>query len=95
MSKVYHIEVTERLGCDGVVTWETAGEPVTVEGVRMVRLAHGTITHSKDFKASRAEALRVAADKIDELRLRLIVQSERLRAQAHAIIEAAIGGATV
>lgn len=92
--KLYQIEVTDRIGRDGVSTWETVGERVVVEGVVMVRLAHGTITHAKDFKASRAEALRVAADKIDELRLRLIGQSERLRAESDAIVAAAIGEVT-
>lgn len=95
MSKVYRVEITDRLRRDGFVTWETTAEPVTVDGVRMVRLAHGVITHADGFTPSRAQALRQAADRIDEMRLRLIGQSERLRAEADAIIEAAIGGATV
>lgn len=84
MSAMYRIEITDASISRkaGIGMWETVGQPVTVDGLPMVRLGHGTIVSAEGFYESKAEALRAAADKIDVLRLALIEQSERLRAEA-------------
>lgn len=92
--KLYQVEVTGRIGGDGLSTWELVGDSVTVDGVPMVRLSYGTITLLKNFVPSRADALRIAADKVDEMRLRLVEQSARLRAEADALTAKAATEAT-
>lgn len=89
MSTLHRIEVTERLGPDGVITYATVGERVTVDGVPMVRLEHGTIVAANGWHTSRTAALLAAEHQIEAIRLRLIGQSERLRAEADEITAAA------
>ena len=84
MSTMYRIELADGAisKSTGIGMWTTTGEPVTVDGVPMVRLSHGTIIRAEGFYASKREALRAAAESIDGLRAVLAGQAERMRAEA-------------
>ncbi len=84
MSTLYRVELMDTgiSQLTGIGMWTTEGEPVTVDGVSMVRMRHGTIIPADGFCASQAEALLAAANKIDSLRALLAGQAERMRAEA-------------
>lgn len=81
MTNLFKCEVMSSIDSKGVSVWWSVGTPVTVNGSPMVQLAHGTIVPAVGWSASVNEAANAAADKIDNLRLVLIEQSEQLRSK--------------
>lgn len=78
MDKVYKSDVW---GGEAHV-YTVGGDPVTVRGEPMVQLPHGPIVPASGFHATRADAKRAAAARLDEIRARLAGQAEQLRAEA-------------
>ena len=80
---LYHVTIADgSVGQNGLAFWVSAGEPINVDGQPMVRLPHGTIVPAQDWQTSRAESLRLAALRIEELGLRLLQQAKTVRADA-------------
>lgn len=79
---VYKIDIHDRRDSDGLLTWVVKGQPVTVDGVRMVKLAHGTIVPADGFVDTLAEAKQEAARQIEMIGHRVLAQADRLRAEA-------------
>lgn len=81
--KLYTINVNDScFRADGVSYYTTWGESCEVDGQPMVRMAHGAILPAAGWVATRTEALRLAADKIERLAERLMSQAREVRAQA-------------
>lgn len=78
MSKLYNAYV----GSIDLHHWIQDGEPITVAGTPMVRLAHDHIVPATGWRATKSEALIDAADKMDAMRSRLLAESIKLREQA-------------
>lgn len=82
MTKLYRAELNDyAIAIDGVACWVSEGSPITVEGLPMVR-SGSVLMPARGWTATRAEALRDAADRIDVMVGRLREQSARLRASA-------------
>lgn len=62
-----------------------SGESVTVEGVPMIRLSHGTIVKAEGYHSRLSDAKREAADLIDEYRGDLAAKAAALRAEADGL----------
>jgi hypothetical protein len=87
MSKLYHAEVNDSwIRADGLGWWVSFGEARTVDGEPHVHLKHG-IFPAEGWHESRADAVRAAADRIEQLGHRLLDQAARVRAEADAPAE--------
>lgn len=84
MTQLFRIDIFDTLHRSGVTTYMTVGEPVTVNAMPMVRMAHGTIIPASGFSATRQEARLLAADKIEAIGRRILNQAERLRQEAES-----------
>lgn len=81
--KLYTININDTcFRADGVSYYTTWGESCDVDGQPMVRMAHGAILPAAGWVDTRTEALRLAADKIEQLAERLLLQARRVREQA-------------
>jgi len=78
MTKLYSAYV----GSIDLHHWVQDGEPLTVNGTPMVRVAGDTIVSATRWRATKAEALLDAADQIEAMRARLLAESIKLRQQA-------------
>ena len=82
MSRVYQGQVSDSwFNRDGLSWYVTFGEARTVDGEPMVQLNHG-IFPADGWHADRADAVRAAADRIEELGFRLLAQAAQVRAEA-------------
>lgn len=81
MDAVYRVETGQSIYDDGIVTWLVEGIPLTVDGVRMVRTAHGTIVPDDGWAPTAAEARLVASMRVEDIGRRLLTQAERMRAE--------------
>lgn len=79
METLFKVNVFETIYGDGLFTQTSEGRPVTVEGAAMVKLPHGVIVDAAGFVADKAEAQRVAADRVEEIGRRIIAQAQRMR----------------
>lgn len=84
MTQLFRLDIFETLDGSGVITHMNAGEPVTVNGTPMVRLAHGTIVSASGFWPTRQEARLRAAMRVEEIGRRILNQAERLRQEAES-----------
>lgn len=83
-AQLHHIDVGSQVWNRGLGTIELFGSPITVDGVPMVKLAHGAIVLAKGWHASKADAQAEAADKIEQIGRQLLEQAASLRATAAA-----------
>jgi hypothetical protein len=67
---------------DGIAYFTQHGEPMTVNGTPMVRLSHGVLVPAKGWHSEHSDAVREAAQRIEDLGHRLLAQADRLRAEA-------------
>ena len=82
MSKLFKADVSDSwFRADGLSWYVTFGEARTVDGEPMVQLNHG-IFPADGWHADRADAVRAAADRIEELGFRLVRQAAQVRAEA-------------
>ena len=82
MSKLFKADVSDSwFRADGLSWYVTFGEARTVDGEPMVQLNHG-IFPADGWHADRADAVRAAADRIEELGFRLLAQAAQVRAEA-------------
>jgi hypothetical protein len=79
---LHRIHLSDAIRDTGLSHWSSTGEPVDVQGEQMVRLPHGSIVPARDWHPTLAEALRCAANRIEQLGLRLVAQASSLRAEA-------------
>jgi len=87
MSKLYHAGVNDSwFRADGIGWWVTFGEARTVDGEPHVQMNHGIFPADK-WHADRADAVRAAADRIEQLGHRLLAQAARVRAEAESQTE--------
>jgi hypothetical protein len=87
MTKLYHAEVNDSwFRADGLSWYVTFGEARTVDSEPMVQLNHG-IFPAEGWHENRADAVRAAADRIEQLGHRLLDQAARVRAEADAKTE--------
>lgn len=82
MSTVYRFETGQAIYDDGVATWLSEGSPLTVEGIAMVRTAHGTIVPADGWSHTKDEARMVASLHVESIARRLLEQARRMRAEA-------------
>jgi len=84
MSKVYACQ----LWSDYTHTYEQVGETIDVEGQQMIRIGQGTngtiVPVGSEWRSTRAEAKRAAAEKVDQARIKLAGLAAKLRAEADA-----------
>lgn len=84
MSKLFKADVSDSwFRADGLSWYVTFGEARTVDGEPMVQLNHG-IFPADGWYAERADAVRAAADRIEELGFRLVRQAAQVRAEAES-----------
>jgi hypothetical protein len=67
---------------EGLSYFVQHGEPQTVGGNPMVKLSGGVLVPATGWQAEHADAVREAAQRIEDLGHRLLAQADRLRAQA-------------
>jgi len=83
MTNLYKSSVSDHgFNKEGLSYFVQHGEPQTVGGNPMVRLSGGVIVPAKGWHAEHADAVREAAQRIEELGRRLLEQADSLRAQA-------------
>lgn len=82
--QLHKIDVGSHIWNRGLGTVELFGTPITIDGVPMVKLAHGAIVLAKGWHASKAEAQAEAAQQVQEIANQLLVQAASLRASAAA-----------
>ena len=82
--QLHKVDVGLQVWNRGLGTIELFGTPITVEGVPMVKLAHGAIVAAKGWHANKADAQAEAADRIKEIGMQLLEQAASLRASAAA-----------
>lgn len=81
MSTLYKATINERLERDGVHVWVDEGRPFTVDGTPMVRMS-SVIVPAEGWHASKSAALISAAERIEEMAQKLILQAGRVRVDA-------------
>jgi len=67
---------------EGLGYFTQHGQPMTVNGTPMVRLSHGVLVPATGWHSEHADAVREAAQRIEDLGHRLLAQADRLRAEA-------------
>lgn len=82
--QLHKIDVGTQVWNRGLGTIELFGTPITIEGVPMVKLAHGAIVLAKGWHASKADAQAEAANEIEKIGRQLMEQAASLRASAAA-----------
>lgn len=88
MSKLFHADVSDSwFRVDGLSWYVTFGEAREVDGQTMVQMNHG-IFPADGWYADRADAVRAAADRIEELGFRLVRQAAEVRAEAEKEVPA-------
>jgi hypothetical protein len=87
MSNRYQADVNDfGIRADGLGWWVTHGEAITVDGEPHVKMQH-VILPAEGWHDNRADALRAAADRIEQLGHRLLDQAARVRAEAESQTE--------
>jgi hypothetical protein len=87
MSKLFKPEVNDSwFRVDGLGWWVAFGEARTVDGERHVQMKHAMFP-AEGWHENRADAVRAAADRIEQLGHRLLDQAARVRAEADAKTE--------
>lgn len=82
MTKLFKADVSDSwFRADGLGWYVTFGEARDVDGVPHVQMNHG-IFPADGWYADRADAVRAAADRIEELGFRLVRQAAQVRAEA-------------
>lgn len=88
MTRLYQGQVSDSwFRADGLSWYVTFGEARTVDSEPMVQLNHG-IFPADGWYADRADAVRAAADRIEELGFRLVRQAAQVRAEAEKEVPA-------
>lgn len=82
--QLHKIDVGSQVYNRGLGTIELFGTPIAIEGVPMVKLAHGAIVLAKGWHANKADAQAEAADRIKEIGMQLLEQAAALRSTAAA-----------
>ena len=67
---------------NGLAYWTSTGVACEVDGTPMVRLCNNALMPVDKWHASRAEAMRAAAHRIEQLGFRLLAQAKNLRQDA-------------
>jgi hypothetical protein len=81
--RLYSVSLSDScFSSTGLGFYTTWGESREVDGVPMVRLSHGAILPAENWFPTRAEALRLAAHKIEQHAMTLMAQARDVRAQA-------------
>lgn len=84
MSKLFKPEVNDSwFHADGLGWWIAFGESRTVDGEPHVQMRHAMFP-AEGWHENRADAVRAAADRIEQLGRRLLDQASRVRAEADA-----------
>ena len=87
MSKMFKPEVNDSwFRADGLGWWVAFGEATKLEGQRYVQMKHAMFP-ADGWHDNRADAVRAAADRIEQLGHRLLDQAARVRAEADAPAE--------
>jgi hypothetical protein len=85
MSNLYKSSVTDfNFTREGLSYFVQHGEPLTVGGDAMVKLAGGVIVPARGWHAEFSDAVLEAAQRIEALGHRLLSQADRLRVEAAA-----------
>jgi hypothetical protein len=85
MTKLYKSSVSDHhFHKEGIGYFVQHGEPQTAGGNPMVRLSGGVLVPAAGWHAEFSDAVLEAAQRIEELGHRLLVQADRLRAEAAA-----------
>ena len=85
MTNLYKATVSDMgLSKDGLGYYVQHGEPLTVGGDPMVKLAGGVLVPATGWHAEFGDAVREAAQRIQALGHRLLAQADRLRVEAAA-----------
>ncbi|NBW19832.1 MAG: hypothetical protein EBR82_68850 [Caulobacteraceae bacterium] len=82
MTQLYRATAYEVIRDDGADVHVQVGEPVTVQGAPMVRLAHGVLVPATGWHATREAALAEAATTVEAWGNLLLEQAARLRQEA-------------
>lgn len=87
MTKLYMIDVSDRIDARGVGTWQMTGELVVIDGVEHVRFGAGVILpRGTRWCETLAEAKTLAVEEIQQIAERLLRQAKAMReevANAH------------
>ena len=87
MTKLFKPEVNDSwIRADGLGWWVAFGEAKKLEGQRYVETRHAMFP-ADGWHETRADAVRAAADRIEQLGRRLLDQATRVRAEADAPAE--------
>ena len=85
MTNLYKASVSDHnVGKDGIGYFVQHGEPLTVGGDPMVKLAGGVLVPAAGWHAEFSDAVLEAAQRIEALGHRLLSQADRLRVEAAA-----------
>lgn len=85
MSNLYKASVSDHsFTKEGIGYFVQHGEPQTVGGNPMVRLAGGVLVPATGWRAEFSDAVIEAAQRIEAIGHRLLAQADRLRAEAAA-----------
>lgn len=80
MTQLYKVEVFDTaIHSHGISTILLRGQPLTVEGMPMVKLHHGTIVEAGGWHADERDARCAAAERIEELGRKLLAQADSIR----------------
>ena len=80
--KLYRVHVADKFTGGGVQNWLLTGDALDVEGVRMVRMAHGDIRGADGWHETLAAAQAAAAERIETIGRKAIQQAACLREAA-------------
>jgi hypothetical protein len=79
MAKRYRCELLGAFNEEGVKSWIVSGEPVTVSGVKYLRVGASLVEDGTNWHDTREAAQRAQADNIEEIGQRILAQAKRYR----------------
>jgi len=83
MTKLYKTTVNDfQMRADGIGFFTQHGEPRTVDGTPMVLMSNGVLVPAADWHAELSDALIEAADRVEALGRRLMLQADAMRIEA-------------
>jgi hypothetical protein len=86
--KLYEAYVHDVMFSEKGIGWDVVeGEAISVHGIQMVRMAHGTIVPATKWRTSKAEVIVAAADRVEALGRQMLDQAQRMRSEATVLRE--------
>ena len=85
MAKRYRCNLLATVSENGLTTWISSGEAVTIGDAKYVRVGGTLLEDGPHFFDTREDAQRAVADSVEEIGRRIIAQAERFRSKAEVV----------